>query len=96
MPPLESPFYEAMLPDERALAFRRSLAAAAKGGLPVVDPLEGLGNIVSMFDDGGYPSDDEHRLLGYARPQSKQITLTVDVFGLAMSTSRLVPRGRVV
>lgn len=80
MPRLESPFYEAMLPDEQALAFRRALAEAAKGGPAPVDPLEGLPNVLMMINDGGDWSEDEHRLLGYASPHQGDPYLEAEIY----------------
>jgi Domain of unknown function (DUF1963) len=68
-----------MLPDEKALAFRRSLVEAAKGGPAPVDPLAGLSHVRMRFDDGGTWGDEEHRRLGYARPHQGDPYLEAEI-----------------
>lgn len=76
VPPLESPFYEALLPEERAIAFRQSLAAAAKGE-GSVDPLPRFDLFLQQwqYDD----PEGEHRALGYCRPHQGDPYLEAEV-----------------
>ncbi|MGC4117273.1 MAG: YwqG family protein [Myxococcales bacterium] len=81
MPPVESPFYEALLPEERALAFRRSLVAAAKGEGSVVDPLPNLELFIQQWQDGD--AEGEHRVLGYCHPHQGDPYLEAEVYATA-------------
>lgn len=62
IPPAESPFYEALLPFERALEFRKSLAE----GTLREDPLLPLTSRLVSFTVEG--DEYAHRVLGYAKP----------------------------
>lgn len=64
VPPLESPFYEALLPIDRVMNFRRALSNHE----PFEDPLDGLPDFLSSWR--GNDADDEyaHQVLGYCRP----------------------------
>lgn len=65
-PPVESPFYEALLPETTQRAFRRSLRAAGRGeGGPVIDPLARIGWVIADYS-GADPERPVHRVLGYA------------------------------
>lgn len=78
MPPLDSPFYTALLAAERVAAFHRSLQAAAQGQGPVVDPLSGLERFLAAWD-GHDPGCEEHRVLGYCQPHQGDVYVAAEV-----------------
>jgi hypothetical protein len=65
LPPRESPFYEALLPEPVVTEFRRSLSAAARGQGSVVDPLDGLDRV--LWNHNCDDPTESHRLLGYCQ-----------------------------
>ena len=65
-PPIESPFYEALLSEAQQREFRGSLKRAAEGGAePVIDPLRGLAALVPYWGDADHDRP-AHRVFGYA------------------------------
>jgi|GEM_PF-2236983 len=65
-PPIESPFYEALLPDATQRAFRGALKAAESGAAGrVIDPLATVATAMQYRNDAD-PERPMHRVLGYA------------------------------
>lgn len=80
LPPYESPFYEALLPVEQVVAFRRSLASG-----PVRDPLPGLPEYLGLWNHDD--ADDTHRVLGYCKPYQGDPWVDAEVHATGRSWS---------
>lgn len=78
MPEVDSPFYESLLPDEAALAFRRSLAEAVKGPASVIDPLKGIEQFLWSWHCD--EPREAHRVLGYAQGHQGDPYLSAELY----------------
>ncbi|MFT3770412.1 MAG: YwqG family protein [Minicystis sp.] len=64
MPPMESPFYEALLPIEKVMKFRGALAQQE----PFEDPLAGLPQYAHSYSGDDDDGEERHQVLGYCHP----------------------------
>lgn len=83
MPPLDSPFYEALLPEDRVAAFHRRLR---DGVTPIADPLADLPALLGEHPEWLAGQDDpKHRVLGHC------VTFQGDVYLEAEAAAARLP-----
>lgn len=78
MPPMDSPFYESLLPDATVVEFRSSLADAARGEGSLSDPLSGLEQFLWTWHCD--EPREAHRALGYCQVHQGDPYLEVELY----------------